>query len=377
MLTHKQPDSHCQERSISCSGFISYLRAGRPGQGSRCLDAVPSGGSGTPRGCWCRSHTWGSCTSWRLRVCPCGECVCGCFQHNLTYQVWKQSKRKEGLTTNIKPQTRTSVTPHTGLGCVRHCEKCLIQGAGTFVSWVLISRLFSYLSNSFLCRTENRKPRVLWFLIQIIQVPLEGSEGVSLIPRTHLSPWGALPREGLPLPLNWSAMETKAPWLLVLSGQRLLSLTSSQTIWRQKHSCEQPLTSHLGNALSASQVSARAQVFKRDGLNKERRTQVFYTKLSLTVGSSPTPSCGCRNTRPEMTRTFGTGSCCWGSVCFSCSHPSQCRVSDRVETCPHTPLPPLCLCCCQNITRKCPIHSSRCVCVSVCLCVCVSVSMCV
>ena len=38
----------------------------------------------------------------------------------------------------------------------------------------------------------------------------------------------------------------------------------------------------------ASQVSARAQVSKRDGLNKEWRTRVLYTKLSLTVGSSPT-----------------------------------------------------------------------------------------
>lgn len=60
---HKQPSNYRDEGAFYIIVFVSYLRAGRPGQGFRCQDAALSSGFETPQGRWFHSHTWGSCTS--------------------------------------------------------------------------------------------------------------------------------------------------------------------------------------------------------------------------------------------------------------------------------------------------------------------------
>ena len=114
--------------------------------------------------------------------------------------------------------------------------------------------------------------------------------------------------------------------LVSSSVTRAAPKSSSQTIWRQKRSCKQPLTSHLGNVLSAIQVSARVQVSKRDGLNKEWRTRVLYTKLSLTVGSSPTAFLRMQKCQAwDDQNLWYRRRLLRQSVCSVCSCPSQHR----------------------------------------------------
>ena len=157
------------------------------------------------------------------------------------------------------------------------------------------------------------------------------------------------------------------------SVTRAAPKSSSQTIWRQKRSCKQPLTSHLGNVLSASQVSARVQVSKRDGLNKEWRTRVLYMKLSLTVGSSPTAFLWMQKCQAwDDQNLWHRRRLLRQSVCSVCSCPSQHGSATEprpVHT--HTAASPLSLLLLEHHQKVPDTDSSRlCVCVCVCVCVC-------
>ena len=159
--------------------------------------------------------------------------------------------------------------------------------------------------------------------------------------------------------------------LVSSSVTRAAPKSSSQTIWRQKRSCKQPLTSHLGNVLSAIQVSARVQVSKRDGLNKEWRTRVLYTKLSLTVGSSPTAFLRMQKCQAwDDQNLWYRRRLLRQSVCSVCSCPSQHRSATEprpVHT--HRCLPSV-----SVVVRTSPEsarHRFKQVCVCVCVCVCV------
>lgn len=84
--------SKMSESPLSLETAQLYLHAGRRGLGSRYLGGPPSGGCETPRENWWHKYTWGSCTSSRPRVSPCGECASGCSPHSWTYGRQQQIK---------------------------------------------------------------------------------------------------------------------------------------------------------------------------------------------------------------------------------------------------------------------------------------------